>query len=136
MSKLWRQKFFIKWSMTLKVIQGHEGPLLCQNPSCTFVYGPIFMKICMNVTLMKTQFFIKLLTEMSLYVMEKFCDFFTLIHFGHITTLTSVLMDNFCNCFKQWWGSVYFKKTIFIHISWGLNSIFCLLNIFFCIKII
>ena len=55
----------------------------------------------MDVTIMKTQFFIKLLTEMSLYVIEKFCAFFTLRPFDLIDLhLTSVLMDNFCNHFK------------------------------------
>ena len=29
-----------------EVIQGHKIPLLCQNYSSTFVYGPIFMKMC------------------------------------------------------------------------------------------
>ena len=42
--------------MTLKVMQGHKRPLLCQKRSRTFVYGPIFMKICMNANIMKTQF--------------------------------------------------------------------------------
>ena len=32
-------------------------------------------------------------------VMEKFCDFLTLRPSGLITTLTKVLMDNFCPCF-------------------------------------
>ena len=55
-STLWRHKFFTKWSKTLKVIQGHIGPLLCQNHSNTFIYRPFFMKICMNANIMKTQF--------------------------------------------------------------------------------
>ena len=29
MSTLWKCKFFIKWSMTSKIIQGHTRPLLC-----------------------------------------------------------------------------------------------------------
>ena len=49
--------FFMKWSMTSKVIQAHLGPLLCQNLCSTFVYGPILIKICMNDNIMKTQFF-------------------------------------------------------------------------------
>ena len=57
--------------MTLKVIQGHIRPSLCQNHSRTFVYGPIFMKICMNANIMKTQFF---LMNYLLNVMEMFCD--------------------------------------------------------------
>ena len=58
-------------SMTSKVIQGHKGPLLCQNYYSTFVYGPIlcqnyystfvygpiFMKICNNANIMNTQSF-------------------------------------------------------------------------------
>ena len=42
--------------MTLKVMQGHKRPLSCQNHSRTFVYGPIFMKICMNaiINIIKT----------------------------------------------------------------------------------
>ena len=32
------------------------------------------------------------------YVMEKFCDFFTLRPSDFITTLTYVHMDNFCPC--------------------------------------
>ena len=55
----------------------------------------------MNVTIMKTQFFIKLCTEMSFYVMEKFYDFFTLRPFDLIITLTYILIDNFCNHFKH-----------------------------------
>ena len=51
--------YFLKWSMTSKVIKGHVRPLLCQNPSSTFVYGPILLKIYLNVNIMKTQFFIK-----------------------------------------------------------------------------
>ena len=35
---------------------------------------------------------------MRLYVMEKFCDFFTLRAFDLNTILTYVLMDNFCPC--------------------------------------
>ena len=46
--------------MTLKFMQGHKRPLLFQNHSRTFVYGPIFMKICMNANIMKTQFFHKI----------------------------------------------------------------------------
>ena len=46
--------------MALKVMQGHKRQLLCQNHSRTFVYGPIFMKICMNANIMKTQLFHKI----------------------------------------------------------------------------
>ena len=36
---------------------------------------------------------------MHFYVMEKFCDFFTLRSSDLNTTLTYVLMDYFCPCF-------------------------------------
>ena len=35
----------------------------------------------------------------NFYVIEKFCDFFTLRTSDLITPLTYVLMDNFCPCF-------------------------------------
>ena len=40
--------------------QHYENTNLCQNPSSTFVYGPIFMKICMNANI--TQFFHQIMT--------------------------------------------------------------------------
>ena len=46
----------------------------------------------MDANIMKAQFF------PSFYVMEKFCDLFTLRPSDLITTLTYVLMDNFCPC--------------------------------------
>ena len=36
---------------------------------------------------------------MHFYFMEKLCDFFSLRRFDLNTTLTYVLMDNFCPCF-------------------------------------
>ena len=59
--------------MTLKVNHGHKRPSLYQKHSSTFVYWPIFKRICMNANIMKTQ----LLQD---------------------TTLTYDLMDNFCPC--------------------------------------
>ena len=44
-------------SVTSKVIQGHIRPLFCPDRSSTFIYGPIFLKICMNANIMKAQFF-------------------------------------------------------------------------------
>ena len=35
---------------------------------------------------------------MHVYVMEKLCDFFTLVPSDLNITLTYVLMDNFCPC--------------------------------------
>ena len=65
---LWRRKFYIKWSMTSKVIQGHIRSLFCQNHSSTFVYGPIFMKICMNANTWRH----------NIWPEMKFCEFFKL----------------------------------------------------------
>ena len=45
MTTLWRQNILMKWSMTLKVIEGLIRPLLCSNPSRTFIYEPILIKI-------------------------------------------------------------------------------------------
>ena len=81
--------------MTSKVIQCHIRPLLCENHSGTFIYGPIFIKICI---IMKTQFFHKCHYG---EVMEKFFDFFTLKPSDLTTNLTYVLMDNFCPCFQS-----------------------------------
>ena len=57
----------------------------------------------MNANIMKTQFFHKIIYDLKchFYVMEKFCDFFTLRPSDLITTLTYVLMDNFCPCLSR-----------------------------------
>jgi hypothetical protein len=49
--------------------------------------------------------------------MEKFCDFFTLRPSDLITTLTYVLMDNFCPCFSQVAKKLeeIIKKLLFSH---------------------
>ena len=60
----------IKWSMTLKVIQGNIRSPLCQNHSSTFVYGPIWMKIYMNANIMKTKSFQYIWPKMHFYVMK------------------------------------------------------------------
>ena len=68
----------------------------------TFVYGLILIKICMNATIMKTQFFIKLYVydlKYQFYFMEKFCYFFTVRPSELITTLTNILIDNFYTLF-------------------------------------
>ena len=81
------------WKRSAKVIQGQLRPLLCQNHSSPFVYGPIFIKICMNANIMKTQFSIN-------YTMSLLCNgeglwFLILRPSDLITTLTYVLRDNF-----------------------------------------
>ena len=53
------------------------------------------MKVCMNANIIKTQFFHKCHS----YAIEKFSDFFILTPSDLITTLTYILMDNFCPCF-------------------------------------
>ena len=80
--------------MNSKVIRGYIRPLLCQNHSSTFVYGPNLMKICMIANFMKTHKMIYVL-KYHFYVMEKFCDFLTLRTYDLITTLTYVLMETF-----------------------------------------
>ena len=47
----------IKWNRTSKVIEGHLRPLLCLNPSWTFIYELILMKFCIFANIMKTQLF-------------------------------------------------------------------------------
>ena len=84
--------------MTTKVIQGHMRPLLCQNHFSRFVYGPILMKICIKANIMKTYFFHQIIYDLKchFYFIAKFCDFFTLRPYDLITTLSYVLMENFC----------------------------------------
>ena len=86
--------------MTLKFIQGHIRPLVCQNHSNTFVYNyeQILMEICMNANIMKIHFFHEIILydlKCHIYVMEKFCDCFSLRPYDLSTTLTYVLMHNF-----------------------------------------
>ena len=65
MSTLRWHTFFIKWSITSKVIQGHIRTLLYQNHSSIFVYGLMLI--------LKTQFFyFKTLTYV---LMDNFCPF-------------------------------------------------------------
>ena len=84
-----------------EVIQGHIRIFLCQNHSSTLFYGPILMKNCMNADIMKTPF-LKIIYDLkcNFYVMEKFCDSFTLRTCELITTLTYIHLDNFCPCLK------------------------------------
>ena len=67
--------------------------ILCQNHSSTLSYGPILMKILISWR----QFF----HRWHFYIIEKFCYFFTLRPSDLNTTLTYVLMDNFCPCFHK-----------------------------------
>ena len=61
-------------------LKGHPRSLLCKKKSRTFVYGPILIKICINANIMKTHFFNKIIHDLKcyFYVMEKFCNLFTL----------------------------------------------------------
>ena len=45
----------MKYDLKGHPLQGHIRPLICQNHSSTFVYGPFLMKICMNANIMKIQ---------------------------------------------------------------------------------
>ena len=60
----------------------------------------------MNTNIMKTQFFHKIIYDLKchLYFMEKFYEVFTLGPSDLITTLTYVLLDNFCSCLSKWVG--------------------------------
>ena len=55
----------------------------------------------MDANIMKTQLFHRIISDLKCdsYVMEKFCDVFTLRPSDLITILTYVLMNNFCPCF-------------------------------------
>ena len=101
----------------LKVTQGHKRPLLWQNHSRIFVYGPILVKICM-----KTQFW----PGMSLLCYGEVPYFFTLRPSDLITTLTYVLMDNLCAYF------LYDQKA---NLCFVLNCYIFTNYIFFFIKL-
>ena len=107
--------------MTSKVIQGHIRPLLSQNYSSTFVYGPILMKLFMNANIMKTQYNLKC----STFIME-FCIFLNVRLSDLITTLTYILMDNFCPCFRIRFTLDIKKKTSFRMFSEGVVKGVCM----------
>jgi hypothetical protein len=92
MSTLWCRNFFIKWIMTSKVIQGHKRPILCENHSSTFVYGPILMKFCMNTNIMKTQY---MTSNITFILWRSYAIFFTLRPFVLIKALTYFLWTTF-----------------------------------------
>ena len=62
-----------------------------------------------NANIIKTQIFQKIIYDLKFhfYVMEKFCDYFTLRPSGLITTLT---MDNFYPCFNTLWNKLHRNK--------------------------
>ena len=88
----------MKLSMTFKVIHGHLRPPLCKNRSSTFVYEPFLMNFCTNANIMKIQFFHWIIYDIKCTFMlwRSFVILFTLRPFDLITTLTYVLVDNFC----------------------------------------
>ena len=73
-------------------------PRLCQNHSSISVYRPIFMKSVMIANIMMTQFFI----NVNFMLWRSFFYIFTA---ELITTLTYVLMNNFCHFFYTPWCS-------------------------------
>ena len=98
MSTLFRRKFFLKWSMTSKVIQGQIRPLLCQK-HCKFVW--MLISWIHNI-------FIKLYIydlKYHFYVMERLCDIFTLGPSDLITTFVLV-----SNLFWKFQFKVTYKK--------------------------
>ena len=86
MSTLLRHKCFVYLS-----IKCHITPDFCQNHSSTFLYGPILMKICMNVNIMKTQYMIWKVTFMLSGSYVIFCLF---LNWGKInTSMTSKVIQ-------------------------------------------
>ena len=79
------EEFFIKLSLTWKVIQGHFTPLLRQNHSFMdrFWWKFVWIKY-------------KICPKMSLLCYGDVLWFFNITPSDLITTLTYVLMDNFC----------------------------------------
>ena len=110
--------------MTSKVILGHIGQLLCQNLSSTFVQ--ILIEICMNANIMKKQFFLKIKYDLKchVYILEKL---FTLRPFDLVTSLTYVLMDNFCPCYHS--AFILIKKRKKIETSEDYAHFFCQNNV-------
>ena len=76
-------------------MQGHKRPLLCKNHSRTFVYGPIFMKICVNANIMKTQYLrtyvlLHLTKKLCLFVFTSLCHYnLDLLSYGQLLSLFS-----------------------------------------------
>ena len=72
----------------------------------------------MIANIMKTQFLIKIIFDLKchFYVIEKFCDFFTLGPSDLITILTYVLMDNFCPCFIIFLFTIFFPTLVDIYL--------------------
>ena len=89
MSTLWRHKFFIKWSMTSKVIQGHMPQIILAH---------LFMdRFWWKFVWILISWIIYDLTCMF-DILEKYV-FFTWRPSDLIKTFTCVLMDNFYPCF-------------------------------------
>ena len=81
--------------------------IVCQNHSSIFVYGLILMKIFMNANVMKITYNLK-----SPFILwRSFAIFFTLRSFDLITTLSHVLMDNFCP-FSYFISKYLFKNSV------------------------
>ena len=99
MSTLWRRNFFIKWSMTSKVIQGHIRSLIYQNHFSSFVYGPILMKTFMNANVMGRQY----MTWNVTFLLWRSFLIFNFKTFYPNYNITYVLMDIFCPCLIRYW---------------------------------
>ena len=91
-----KTQIFHKIKFTSKVIQGHIRLLLCTNNFNTFIYGLILTKICMSANIMTTPLF-QIWPELLFY--GEILWFFYLRLFDINTTLSYVLMNNFCPCF-------------------------------------
>ena len=111
MSTIWRHNFF-KMKYDLKGHPRSYKTTLCQNYSSTLVYRKILIKNCMNANNMKTQYFFHYIIydlKCTFMLWRSFVFFFTLRPSDLNTTLTYVIMDNFCPCFN-----IYFKILIII----------------------
>ena len=92
MLTLWRRKFFIKQSVTSKVIEGQKR---------YFLYLKInFFVKCFFLTFDPNQIMYEWFSKWGhFYLMERLHDLKKKCPiFYQITTLTYVLMDNFCPC--------------------------------------
>ena len=67
----------------------------CQNHHSTFVYGPILMKICMNASIIKTQY-------MTWNVTFMLWRSFVILLLWPNCNLDLRYYGNFCSCFLKW----------------------------------
>ena len=91
--------------MTSKVIKGHKRPRLCQNLSSTFVYVLIWMKICRNANIMKTQFFHKIISDMKCH--SYFMENSSIFLFLNLCLFFRNINNNLFCCIFSWLPSCH-----------------------------